>query len=72
MKIVSSNLESDTVSYLGIGGALRFLQLRERAVGCFHEAELDVAAGGFGVEQLDRAIEMLEAMIGLFPEEQAA
>jgi hypothetical protein len=70
IKIVSSNLESDTVSDLGIGGTLRFLQLRERAAECFHEAKLDIAAGGFGIEQLDRAIETLEAIIGLFPEEQ--
>jgi hypothetical protein len=71
MKIASSNLESDTVSDLGIGGALRFLQLRERASRHLQEAYDDTIGGGFGIEQLDRATEILEAMVHLFPEEQS-
>lgn len=70
MQIAESNLESDTVTDLGIGGALRYLQLRERAVCLLNEALNDVTAGGFGVEQLEDAMAKLEAMIELFPEEQ--
>jgi hypothetical protein len=70
IQIAESNLKSDTVTDLGIGGALRFLQLRERASRHFQEAHDDTVAGGTGGEQLECAIEALESMILLFPEEQ--
>ncbi|WOH55373.1 DUF3102 domain-containing protein [Bradyrhizobium sp. BWC-3-1] len=70
MQIAESNLKSDTVTDLGIGGALRFLQLRERAVRHLEGARDDQAGGRFGVEQLEGAIQTMEAMIELFPEEQ--
>jgi hypothetical protein len=70
MQIAESNLKSDTVTDLGISGALRFLQLRERAVRHFEDALDDIAAGGFGVEQLGAATETLKETIELFPEEQ--
>ncbi|WP_275174552.1 hypothetical protein [Bradyrhizobium sp. CSS354] len=63
-------MKYDTVTDLGIGGALRFLQLRERAVRHLNEGRDNQLAGGFGVEQLEGAIQTLEAMIELFPAEQ--
>lgn len=70
MQIAESNLESDTVTDLGIGGAIRFLQLREQTVHHLSEARDDQLAGGFGIEQLEDAMAKMEAMIELFPEEQ--
>jgi hypothetical protein len=70
MQIAESNLKYDTVTDLGIGGALRLLQLREQAGRHFNEAKNDVAAGGNGVEHLELAITTIEAMIELFPPEE--
>ncbi|WP_456663097.1 hypothetical protein [Bradyrhizobium sp. LB13.1] len=70
MQIAESNLESDTVTDLGIGGALRFLQLREKAARLLSEARDDQLAGGFGIEQLEDAMAKMETMIEMFPEEQ--
>lgn len=69
MRLATSGLESDTVSDLGgPTAALRFLNLRERATASLKEAEAEALAGRDGLEPIEHALEIIFAMVRMFPE----
>lgn len=70
MKLAKSGLKSDTVSDLGIMGALRFISLREQGFGYMDRAYASVCMGDNPLHWLELSMAKMDKMIELFPEEK--
>jgi len=70
MRLAKARLSSDTVSHLGLTGALRFIRLRELACGQLAEAEAAAREGRTGYDELvplETAILLMDEMVAMFP-----